>query len=51
MGWKETMIPALKEDPRILSAWFYNGKIFALDKDNIRHKFDILDSVSDKVKH
>lgn len=45
------LIRELKEDPRILSAWFYNGKIFALDKDNIRHKFDILDSVSDKVKH
>ena len=41
------LIRALKEDPRILSAWFYNGKIFALDNDNIRHKY----YVSDKVKH
>jgi hypothetical protein len=45
------MINALKEDSRILSAWFYNRKIFALDKVNNRHKFDILDSVGDKVKH
>jgi hypothetical protein len=45
------MINTLKEDSRIVSAWFYNGKIFAMDKDNNRHKFDILDSVGDKVKH
>lgn len=44
------LINVLKEDSRIISAWFYNGKVFALDKDNNRHKFDILDSVDDKVK-
>lgn len=41
----------LKDDPRIHSAWHFNGKVFALDNDGKRHKFDILDNVSEKLKH
>ena len=44
------LINTLKQHPQILSAWFYNGKVFALDKENVRHKFDILDSVDDKIR-
>lgn len=40
----------LNGDPRIQSAWYYNGKIFALDEQGRRHRFDILDNVSEKLK-
>ncbi|XP_062599015.1 uncharacterized protein LOC134260484 [Saccostrea cucullata] len=45
------LIKDLNEDERIKSAWYFNGKVFALDYDGDRHRFDILDSVSDKLKH
>lgn len=40
----------LNGDPRIKSAWYYNGKIFALDEQGRRHRFDILDNISEKLK-
>ena len=39
----------LNSDQRIDSAWYYNGKIFATDRQGIRHKFDILDNVEKKL--
>lgn len=45
------LIHDLNNNPQIQSAWLYNGKVFALDKDNKRHRFDIFDNVNNKVKH
>lgn len=45
------LIHDLNKNPQIQSAWLYNGKVFALDKDNKRHRFDIFDNVNMKVKH
>ena len=43
------LIRDLNRDDRIQSAWYYNGKIFAQDYDGRRHRFDILDSVTNKL--
>lgn len=45
------LIKTLNLDERIKGAWYYNGKVFAEDHGGKRHRFDILDKVSDKVKH
>lgn len=42
------LLRELKNDDRIQSAWYYNGKIFGLDQKGDRHKFDILDTVGRK---
>lgn len=44
------LLSELKNDDRIISAWYYNGKIFGLDQKGDRHKFDILDTVGRKFK-
>ena len=44
------LIRQLNKDQRIQSAWYFNGKIFAVDHEGVRHKFDILDSVDRKLK-
>jgi hypothetical protein len=31
--------------------WYFNGKVLAIDNNGTRHKFDILDDVSEKLKH
>lgn len=45
------LFKTLNRDERIKGAWYYNGKVFAEDHGGKRHRFDILDNVSDKVKH
>lgn len=35
------LICDLNDDPKIHSAWHFNGKVFALDNNGKRHKFDI----------
>lgn len=44
------LIRDLNNDERIQTAWYYNGKVFALDEEGQRYKFDIMDTVSDKLK-
>lgn len=44
------LLRQLNKDERIQSSWYYNGKIFALDNQGVRHKFDILDSIDKKLK-
>ena len=39
----------LNGDQRIDRAWYYNGKIFATNRQGIRHKFNILDNVDKKA--
>ena len=45
------LIRQLNKDQRIQSAWYFNGKIFTVDHEGVRHKFDILDSVDRKLKN
>ena len=45
-----TLLRDLNNDARIQKAWYYNGKVFALDEKGHRYKFDITDSVSEKLK-
>ena len=45
------LIHDLNDDTRIHSAWYFNGKVFAIDNNGTRHKFDILDDVTKKLKH
>lgn len=44
------LIRDLKDDSRIHPTWYYNGKVFALDNEGNRHKFDILDDITEKLK-
>lgn len=44
------LLRQLNKDERIQNSRYYNGKIFALDKQGVRHKFDILDSIDRKLK-
>lgn len=44
------LIRDLNNDERIQTAWYYNGKVFALDEEGHRYKFDIMDTVSEKLK-
>lgn len=44
------LIKALNRDEGFEGAWYYNGKVFAEDQGGKRHRFDILDNVSDKIK-
>lgn len=44
------LLKTLNRDERIKGSWYYNGKVFAEDHGRKRHRFDILDNVSDKVK-
>ena len=45
------LIRDLNEDSRIHSAWYFNGKVFGIDSNGNRHKFDIFEDVNDKLKH
>lgn len=42
---KDKLLRNLNGNPRIQSVWYYNGKIFALDKQGRRYNINILDSV------
>ena len=46
-----TLLRDLNNDARIQKAWYYNGKVFSLDEKGHRYKFDITDSVSEKLKN
>lgn len=44
------LIRDLNNDDRIDQAWYFNGKVFALDNKGKRHKFDVLDQIGDKLR-
>ena len=44
------LIRDLNEDSRIHSAWYFNGKVFGIDSNGNRHRFDILDDIHEKLK-
>lgn len=44
------LIRDLNNDDRIDQAWYFNGKIFALDTKGKRHKFDVLDQIGEKLR-
>lgn len=44
------LLRQLNKDKRIQISWYHHGKIFALDKQGVRHKFDKLDSIDKKLK-
>ena len=44
------LIKDLKENEKVHSAWYYNGRVFALDNQGQRHTFDIFDNIKDKLK-
>ena len=44
------LIQRLKEHPSVHSAWYFNSKVFAIDKDNHRRTFDILDDINKKLR-
>lgn len=42
------LISDLNNDGRIQTAWYYSRKVFAIDKEEHRNNFDIMDTVSEK---
>lgn len=44
------LICDFKDDFRIYLIWYYNGKVFVLDNEGNRYKFDILDDIIEKLK-
>lgn len=44
------LIRDLNNDDRIDQAWYFNGKVFALDTKGKRHKFDVLDQIGEKLR-
>ena len=44
------LIRQLNKDQRLQIAWYFNGKIFAVDHEEVRHKFDNPDSIDRKLK-
>ncbi|XP_078314714.1 uncharacterized protein LOC144619735 [Crassostrea virginica] len=44
------LIYDLNKDERIDQAWYFNGKVFALDKKGKRHRFEILDNFAEKLR-
>lgn len=46
----QSLLRDLNGEPQINSVWYYNGKIFALDEQGRRHRFDILDDNSETLK-
>jgi hypothetical protein len=43
------LIQKLKEHPNVHSAWYFNSKVFALDRKDCRHTFDIFDDINKKL--
>ena len=41
------LIYDLNKDDRIDQAWYFNGKVFALEKNDKRHRFEILDNFAE----
>jgi hypothetical protein len=44
------LIQKLKDHPSVHSAWYYNSKVFAIDKNNRRRTFDVLDDLNKKLR-
>ena len=44
------LIRDLNEDSKIHSAWYFNGKVFGIDSNGNRHRFDILDDINEKLR-
>lgn len=44
------LIQKLKEHPNVHSVWYFNSKVFALDKKDRRHTFNIFDDINKKLR-
>ena len=44
------LIKDLKENEKVHSVWYFNGRVFALDNQGQRHTFDIFDNIKEKLK-
>lgn len=44
------LIQKLKEHELVHSAWYFNSKVFAIDKNDRCYTFDIFDDINKKIR-